>query len=519
MNSPENDMVEKPPKNNAVDGRSDEFYLDEGSEFEISGTPEGITFPRWMQMSHCIDKRYSMILVAGEQFLIKRISNIEKDTHLFVRFGAGLPEISADGLVFEILFSEQKDQQKAADVIATFPIAGGQQPPNWRETDLDVSYLTGRRGYFMIRCHPGAENDPRGDWLAIADLCVAMKDRLILVKARSFHELRSRNEIEHFSWVYRHSMYTQMQDRRAEIAEGQVRPVRSLPHHTDIDSTHQVKRVNELEPVPNESPYAYGSRLLSANIAQSSPDFIGRLKLKAESGAPLKVLSLCSGAARIEADFASRVGSNVEWSLLDINPDLLGLASKQFSPTLRVDLIKADVNELSYSGEKWDIIICVSALHHIVELERLIEFCNKSLNDNGEFWSIGEYVGRNGNQLWPDAREKANIIFKELPEKFRLNHNTGQVDSEVPDNDYSVGCFEGIRSEDIELVLERWFKPLDVFRRNCFLWRLLNLAYCDNYDVKLIEDRQWITRMVSAELDHFQNGGRGTELFGIYLPR
>ncbi|MCX6650724.1 MAG: class I SAM-dependent methyltransferase [Methanomassiliicoccales archaeon] len=498
---------------------SDEFYLEDGSPFRISGTPNGVMFPRWMQVAHCIDKRQSLILLAGEELVITKSIKVKKDTKLYVRYGAGIPKISSDGLVLEVSFSERLEKRKDVEMIASFSISGGQQTSQWREAHLDVSFLMGRQGYFIFKCLPGPKNDPIGDWLAIAELCVARVERLSLMKARTFHEQRSRNEIDHFSHVYRHTMYSQMQDERSNIAQGQARPVRKL-HCSEINAVpYQIDRLNHIGPLSHESPYAYGSRLLAANITESAPDFVGRLKLKADNGKPLKVLSLCSGAARIEADFASHVGNNVEWSLLDINPDLLCMASKQFAPTVSLDLIEADANDLQYSGEKWDIIICVSALHHIVELEKLIEFCHKSLNDDGEFWSIGEYVGRNGNRLWPEALDVANGIFKELPEKFRLNRNTGTVDTEIPDNDYSVGCFEGIRSEDIEPTLERWFKPLDVFRRNCFLWRLLNLAYNDNYNAQNLDDRQLIVRMVEAELDHFKNGGRGTELFGVYKPR
>jgi hypothetical protein len=47
----------------------------------------------------------------------------------------------------------------------------------------------------------------------------------------------------------------------------------------------------------------------------------------------------------------------------------------------------------------------------------------------------------------------------------------------------------------------------------------LNMAYSDNYDIKSREDRQWIVRLVEAELNHFRDGGHGTELFGVYRPR
>lgn len=496
-----------------------EFYLDESSEIDITGTPDDLTFPRWMQVSHCDDKRTSLVLIAGESIRLTTPMDVAKDTRLFIRYCAALPSISADGLVCEIYFTEL-GQEDSSNLICTLPVLGGAQISAWRMMELDVSFLSQRVGHLQVRCQPGPEGDPSGDWLAIADLSIARVDRLPILKARSFHAMRLKNEIDHFSSVYRHTMYAAEQDQRADMAEGSVKPVRKLVQIDGADegnasSTH----LEGATALPGEVPYSYALRLLAENIPQVPPNFAARLKSRSDKGGVVKVLSLCSGAARIEASFAAQVGSNVEWSLLDINVDLLGLASRQFPPSVKLDLIEANVNALKFSGEKWDVILCVSALHHLVELENVVKFCHDSLNEDGEFWSIGENVGRNGNRLWPDALSKANTLFEQLPEQFRFNHHTRQLDCAVPDNDYSVGCFEGIRSEDIEPVLDRWFHPEDVYRRNCFLWRLVNLAYSDNYDLGKPEDCKTIAMMVNAEVELFAAGGRGTELHGVYRPR
>lgn len=512
-----------PPMSHPVSNRirSDspgEFYLDETAQLEITGTTKGIDLTRWMQIAHCEDKRTALVLISGESVKLTGTINIERDTMLFMRYSAALPDISADGLICEVCF-QGLEQEQPADLICTLPVSGGKQTPYWRVIELDISFLVHREGCLLLRCGPGPAGDPSSDWLAISDLSIARVDRLSILKARSFHELRTRNEIEHFSGVYRHSMYSTVQNHRAEIAAGESRPVRKLVGGSDFVQSIDPSLIDgDVVPLSGESPYGYASRLLASSIPQQPPNFAMRLKSRAEGGI-VKVLSICSGASRFEASYAAQVGTNVEWSLLDINVDLLGLACKQFSSTVKLDLIEANVNELEYSGEKWDVILCISALHHVVELESVIKFCHGSLNEGGEFWSIGEYVGRNGNRLWPEARDEANKIFYQLPEKYRLNRHTNQIDTKIPDNDYSVGCFEGIRSEEIESVLDRWFHCDDVYRRNCFLWRLINLAYSDNYSLLESDDRKLIISMVNAEVAHFQSGGRCTELFGVFRPR
>ena len=108
----------------------------------------------------------------------------------------------------------------------------------------------------------------------------------------------------------------------------------------------------------------------------------------------------------------------------------------------------------------FDVVMFVSGLHHVVEIERVLQTSAELLLPNGEFWIIGEAIGRNGNQLRPEALEAANRIFSLLPERFRRNAFTGKIDSTVPEMDFSANSFEGIRSEEIEPLLLRYFDPV-----------------------------------------------------------
>ena len=43
------------------------IYLDDSTQFEITGSSPEITLKRWAHISHCDDQRYSIILLAGEK--------------------------------------------------------------------------------------------------------------------------------------------------------------------------------------------------------------------------------------------------------------------------------------------------------------------------------------------------------------------------------------------------------------------------------------------------------------------
>ena len=88
------------------------------------------------------------------------------------------------------------------------------------------------------------------------------------------------------------------------------------------------------------------------------------------------------------------------------------------------------------------------------------------LTDKGEFWLIGEQIGRDGNRFWPEARAAADRLFAALPEHLRRNADTGAVDLVLPEGDFST-TFEGIRSAEIEALLLAFFEPVQVYRGNC----------------------------------------------------
>ncbi|WP_434560897.1 class I SAM-dependent methyltransferase [Pseudomonas sp. R1-6] len=497
-------------------GVANHFLLDETAVFDVLPEVRRAEHPRWMHVTHLREGRYSLILTAGERLRSSTL-RVSSDSRLYVRFSAALPSISLDGLTCAFVFLD--DGAQAECPLGMFHFGGGPTPSECRTVTLDLAWLAGKRGRLLIECGPGAQNDPTADWLAISDLCIAREGEMKALLAKTHHSMRMKNEIAHFSSVYRNEFYSKVQEQQRANAMGVARNVRRLDGMAPAPERGAQADVVILEPFEGEAAYSYATRLLRANVPQTPPDFQARLRQKVRDHGEIKVLSICSGAARIEAGLSAAIPEGVQWSLLDINEDLLQIAAQQFPPGISLDLIVADANNLVPTGEQWDVIICVSALHHLVELEKVMFFISRSLKNDGEFWSVGEAVGRNGNRLWPDAIVAADAAFSALPARYRLNADTQVVDSVIPDKDHSIGCFEGIRSEDITALLERWLKPVDVYRTNCFLWRMVNLAYSGNFNLEQAQDRALVIDMVRAELEHFRHGGLGTELFGVYKKK
>ena len=211
----------------------------------------------------------------------------------------------------------------------------------------------------------------------------------------------------------------------------------------------------------------------------------------------------------------------IELTLTDINPDLLTRAKNRLAGKARVRSEVMNLNRLDLPRRTYDIIVCVSALHHVVELERVIGQSADALVEDGEFWSIGEYVGRNGTRLYEDAHAAANDYFRKLPAKYRVNRNPGSnavTDDRLPNLDCSLTCFEGIRSAEIEPIMDRCFQPVEVIKYDCFLWRLFNLAYFDNYDLEQPGDREIVDEAIEIEAD-FVGRRPADGAYGAYTGR
>jgi SAM-dependent methyltransferase len=470
-----------------------------------------------------------MILIAGERLWTPTL-NITSRTLLHLRFAPGLEAISPDGLSVEVMFRGLA--ASGHEHIASFELRSFLRDSPWREVSVHLGWLAGRSGALSVACGPGPMGDPAADWLAIAELGVAVEEDLPLRLARADTQRRTRNEL-HAAPGDDEDFVAQLRSASERLARWQTdgkvaqSPTAEMQWQGllggPLGRGDAELALAGADPLPSDTAYDYAIRLLCNSTEIRYPDYAQRLQARLAAvsgrGRPLRVLSLCCGTGRMEAELAQTTGAAAHWTLQDMNPLLLERALRRFSEEVPVRPWVGDANQLKAGGARWDVILCASALHHLVELEQVAAFVADSLEDDGEFWSVGEAVGRNGNRLWPEARGIVDALFAALPAQYRINAYTGRADATLPDRDFSVGTFEGIRSEEVLHLLSRWLEPTELQVWNCFLWRMLDAAYVRNYDLSLAADRALIQDMVRAEISHYRSGGRGTELYGFYRRR
>lgn len=216
---------------------------------------------------------------------------------------------------------------------------------------------------------------------------------------------------------------------------------------------------------------------------------------------PCRILSIGCGDGDLEVELAqslrNRGVEDFHFEGVDISPVLI----KRFNDKIvaagldryvfpRVE----DVNKVS-RPEKYDLIIANHCLHHIVELERVFDFVENSLNDSGLFVT-SDMIGRNGHMRWPETAAVLQAIWPLLSKKQRFHHQLLRPTEErFVDFDCSGEGFEGIRAQDILPLILKKFHPHKFFAFGGFADVLVDRGFGPGFDVSNEWDREFILAM------------------------
>ena len=95
-----------------------------------------------------------------------------------------------------------------------------------------------------------------------------------------------------------------------------------------------------------------------------------------------------------------------------------------------IDFYMEDANRALFKSNHYDIFFSWAALHHIENLEGVCRNVSNALKENG-LLVVQEFIGPNQFQ-WTDRQlEIANKVLSILPERLRINPETGEVISRV----------------------------------------------------------------------------------------
>lgn len=205
----------------------------------------------------------------------------------------------------------------------------------------------------------------------------------------------------------------------------------------------------------------------------------------------ISCLSLGSGDCVAEFDIAHKViekGINIKLTCTDLNPVLMDASrekAKEIGLFNNFVFEALDIN-IQFPKAKYDVIIVSHALHHFIELEKIILNVYDNLNAGGCF-IVSDMIGRNGHMRWPEALNWVEALWKTIPKAKKLNNFTKKYDDPYINFDCSEGCFEGIRSQDIYPLLIKYFD----FEKFVGLGGLIDIFTDRIYGPNFSPDNKW----------------------------
>lgn len=215
---------------------------------------------------------------------------------------------------------------------------------------------------------------------------------------------------------------------------------------------------------------------------------------------PLRILSIGAGNCDTEIRLASSLlQSGIESFVIkcmDINKTMfqrgLQLAEAQ-GVTNHLEFLQADFNYWQ-SDDVYDLVIANQSLHHVVELEHLFAEIKKSLHAEGYFIT-SDIIGRNGHKRWPQAVKVLKKIWREMPPRYRYNHQLNLEQKRYLNHDCAIGSFEGIRAQDVLPLLIKNFHFETFIPFANLILIFIDRGFGPNFDVNNPNDLAFIDRI------------------------
>jgi len=149
-------------------------------------------------------------------------------------------------------------------------------------------------------------------------------------------------------------------------------------------------------------------------------------------------LSLGSGLGRVE-QYLMRIGFTERFEAIELcanENELLRFDSE------KVNVLKGDLNFTELAENSYDFILCHGVLHHLINLEYILDQINRALKADG-ILMIYEYIGET---RWQFTDERMNFVRSRFP----------HLKMRVP-RPWEVRGFESVRSGDLMELLTNQF--------------------------------------------------------------
>ena len=234
-----------------------------------------------------------------------------------------------------------------------------------------------------------------------------------------------------------------------------AREIQTFSNQLDV---HQLPKIfhywshTYLRPILMEFGYAHPEDAYVQEIARQYEKL----------GKGLRIVSLGAGSGDSEVRMAAMLRARGVHEFLidcvDINPTMAARCAELAAAAGVTEQVTAhcgDFNRWLPDGE-YDVVIANQSLHHVLELEHLLDAIRTAIGATGVFLTC-DMIGRNGHLRWPEVMPEHQRFWSELAPANRYNFQLQRMETEFMDWDCSVEGFEGVRAQEVlPLLIERF---------------------------------------------------------------
>jgi 2-polyprenyl-3-methyl-5-hydroxy-6-metoxy-1,4-benzoquinol methylase len=182
----------------------------------------------------------------------------------------------------------------------------------------------------------------------------------------------------------------------------------------------------------------------------------------------------------------------------------------------------ADINKISLTPERYDVVFGIASIHHIAALEHVFSEVKKTLKPGGYFF-LNEFVGPTKFQ-WTDKQVGiVNALLQLLPERYRISvKDRATVISNfrrptIVEMD-SVDPSEAVRSAEILTLLPRYFAIKKKIDLGGTILHFLLQDIAGNFDYNKSEDARMLEMLFQVE-DAFLEIGEISSDFAVIIAQ
>jgi SAM-dependent methyltransferase len=214
----------------------------------------------------------------------------------------------------------------------------------------------------------------------------------------------------------------------------------------------------------------------------------------------IRIVSIGAGNCDTEIALAlmlrERGYNNFVFDCFDINDQMLArgktlAAEKDVSH--HINPCNIDFN-FWHPDKTYDVVLANQSLHHIEQLEKLFVNIQLAIRDSGVFIT-SDMIGRNGHMRWPEALTIVHEFWRDMPAKYKYNHQLSRHEDKYENWDCSTEGFEGVRAQDVLPLLVKNFHFDAFFTFGNLIDIFVDRGFGHNFDPLIAEDRDFIDRL------------------------